>query len=381
MKDIFWLMKKILSVTFRKRRNIIMYFGLPIIGIFISFLAYGGSGLQTLKVGIVDKDQQTIAHDTIHFLKQLSNVHVLEMNESNMNEKITSGSIDCAIILDKGFSDSIQNGNPNHIQIVSIKGAQIIGFVKSYLYQYLDNIVSIGKAANGDATTFKKMYVNYQQSDFKLKAQNLKDTSKSKDMTNQTIGFLLMIMLLSAGNFTEIILKEKENRTYYRLLSTPISARKYVLSNIAVNMIVMITQVIFTLVVITQVFHIDMHVAFWQMAVILILFALIAIGLSLMIVSFANSSTSASALQNLVSTPTCLLAGCFWPVEIMPKAVQKIADFMPQHWTLATITKLQQGSHFGSLYLHFMILLAFALAFFLIATYKFGRNNSVRTFV
>jgi ABC-2 type transport system permease protein len=381
MKDIFWLMKKILSVTFRKRRNIIMYFGMPIVGIFISFLAYGDSGQQTLKVGVVDKDHQTIAHDTIHFLEHLNNVHVLQLKESSIKEKIVSGSTDCVIILDKGFSDSIQTGNPQHIQVVSIKGAQITGFVKSYLYQYLDNIISIGKAANGDHNTFEKMYVKYQQAHFKLTAQNLKDTSKSKDMTYQTIGFLLMIMLLSAGNFAEIILKEKENRTYYRLLSTPISARKYVLSNVAVNLIVMVTQVIFTLVVITKVFHIDMHVAFWQMAIILILFALVAIGLSLMIVSFANSSSSASALQNLVSTPTCLLAGCFWPVEIMPKAVQKFADFMPQHWTLDTISKLQQGSHFANLYLHCLILIAFALAFFLIATYKFGKNNSVRNFV
>jgi ABC-2 type transport system permease protein len=65
----------------------------------------------------------------------------------------------------------------------------------------------------------------------------------------------------------------------------------------------------------------------------------------------------------------------------MPKAVQKIADFIPQRWTLDTISKQQQGHHFGSLYLNFMILIAFALAFFLIATYKFGKNNSVRNFV
>jgi ABC-2 type transport system permease protein len=76
-----------------------------------------------------------------------------------------------------------------------------------------------------------------------------------------------------------------------------------------------------------------------------------------------------------------LLAGCFWPVEIMPKAVQKIADFLPQRWTLDTISKLQQGNHFDTLYLNYLILAAFAVAFFLIAVYKFGRSNSVKNFV
>jgi ABC-2 type transport system permease protein len=381
MKDIFWLMKKIVSVTFRKKRNIIIYFGMPLIGIFISFLAYGGSGQQTLKVGVINQDQQQIAGDTIHFLESLKNVHVTILKESEVNDKITSGTLDCAITLNQGFSESILHGNPRNIQIVSIKGAQITAFVKSYLYNYLDNIVSISKASNGDSATFNKMYTRYQQADFKLTAKSLADTSKNKDMTYQTIGFLIMIMLMSAGNFAEIIIKEKENRTYFRLLSTPINARKYVLANIAVNMTVMLAQILFTLFFITNIFHIEMHVPFWEMAIVLIMFALVAVGLSLMIVSFASSSSSAGALQNLVFTPSCLLAGCFWPVEIMPKAVQKIADFMPQHWTLDTISKLQHGSQLGSLYLNFMILIAFALAFFLIATYKFGRNNSVKNFV
>ncbi|MDQ0198943.1 ABC transporter permease [Neobacillus ginsengisoli] len=381
MKDIFWLMKKILSVTFRKKRNIIMYFGMPLVGIFISFLVYGGSGQQTLKVGIINEDHQQIANDTVQFLESLKNVQVMKINESEVNDKITSGTLDCAITLHQGFSESIINGNPGNIRIVSIKGAQITTFVKSYLYNYLDNIVSISKAANGDSTTFMKMYTGYQQANFKLTAKSLADTSKNKDMTYQTIGFLIMIMLMSSGNFAEIIIKEKENRTFFRLLSTPINARKYVLANIAVNMIVMLAQILFTIFMMTNIFHIEMHVPFWQMAIVLFMFSLVAVGLSLMIVSFASSSSSAGALQNLVSTPSCLLAGCFWPVEIMPEAVQKIADFMPQHWTLDTITKLQQGSHLGSLYLNFMILIAFALAFFLIATYKFGRNNSVKNFV
>ena len=381
MKDILWLMKKIISVTFRKRRNIIMYLCMPLIGIFISFLAYGNSGGTTLQVGIVNQDQGQIATDTVQFLTGLKNVKAVKIKESEVNDKITAGKLDCAITIEQGFSASILNGKPDHIQISSIKGAQVTSFVKAYLYNYLDNISALELAANGDSKSFEKMYANYQQEDFKVAAHSLQDTSKNKNMTNQTIGFLLMIMLMSAGNFAEIIIKEKENRTYFRLLSTPINARKYVLANVLVNLSVMIAQIIITLLFVTKVFNIEMHVSFWQMTVILFLFSLVAVGLSLMIVSFSSSSSSAGALQNLIATPSCLLAGCFWPVEIMPKAVQKIADFMPQHWALDTISKLQQGNHFGSLYLNMMILLVFAAAFFLIAIYKFGRNNNVRNFV
>ena len=380
MKDIIWLMKKILSVAFRKKGNIFLYFGGPLIGIVIAFMAYVGSGQQALKVGVINHDSGQIAGDTVNFLKHLKNMDLVNVNESSMKDQIAAGQFDCAIILDEGFSESIQTGNPDHIQLASIKGAEVTGFVKSYLYQYLDNVMALNKAANGDQGAYQKMSARYQQADFKFHVETLQDTSKGKNMTNRTIGFLLMIMLISAGNFATIIMKEKENRTYFRLLSTPINARKYVLANIAVSMLVMVAQIIFTLLVITNIFHIEMHVSIWQMSIILIFFALVAAGLSLMLISFSNSSGMASALQNLILTPSCLLSGCFFPFEIMPKTIQKIANFMPQRWVLDTISQLQQGHDFVSLYLNFLILLAFAAVFFLVSVYKFGRNNDVRNF-
>ena len=143
------------------------------------------------------------------------------------------------------------------------------------------------------------MYKDYQQSDFKLSTQFLEDTTKNKNMTNQTIGFLIMIMLLSACSMSEIILLEKENRTYFRLLSTPINARKYLISNVIVNMIIMTIQVLITLTIMKNIFHIGINISFWEAAFVMFLFSLVAVGLSLVIISFSNSRSAASALQNL----------------------------------------------------------------------------------
>jgi ABC-2 type transport system permease protein len=235
--------------------------------------------------------------------------------------------------------------------------------------------------AKTDQTKFNQMYSNYQNASFKVATKTLSDSSQSENMTTYSLGFLIMIMLMSAGNLSEIILKEKENRIYYRLLSAPINARKYIFSNVVVNMIVMTIQVIITLFFMTKVFHIDIHIPFWEAAIVMMLFALVSVGISLMIVAFSNSSKSSGALQNLIVVPTVMISGCFWPIEIMPSSVQRIADFLPQRWTLETLTKLQQGSSLGSLYLNILILLVFAAAFFLIAIYKFSRNSSTRNFV
>ncbi|MGG2015696.1 ABC transporter permease [Bacillus sp. S10(2024)] len=381
MKDILWLIQKTLSVLLKNKKGLLIIIGLPIAGALLSFLIYGNVGQGTLRIGVVNHENQYIANDTVKFIEGLDHVKVSKIQSSEIEENLASKKLDAVITLDSGFSQSVRDGKPSHIEVSSIKGEQITSFIKSYLYNYIDNITAISKVAKDDQSKFDKMYTGYQKNSFKLTAHTLKDTSKNKDMTNQTVGYLMMFMLFSAVNFSELILKEKENRTYFRLLSTPIDGRKYILSNVAVNMVIMMVQIIVTVLFMTNVFHIDPNIPLIVMIGLLMIFGLIAIGLSLAIVSFAKNSASANALQNIIITPTCLLAGCFFPFDIMPASVQKIAEFLPQRWLLDTIMKLQQGTQFTDIYLNILILFAFAISFFLIAIYKFGRNNDARNFI
>ncbi|MFF2905653.1 ABC transporter permease, partial [Bacillus velezensis] len=98
-------------------------------------------------------------------------------------------------------------------------------------------------------------------------------------------------------------------------------------------------------------------------------------------VGFSNSSASTSALLNLIVVPTCLLAGCFFPSNIMPKTVQTIAEFLPQRWVLDTVDQLQHGRTLQSLMLNIIILGAFAAALLLIAAYRFSVKRQTQTFM
>ncbi|WP_433773278.1 ABC transporter permease [Bacillus wiedmannii] len=381
MKDILWLIQKTLSVLLKNKKSLLIIISLPIIGTLISFSIYGNVGQGPLNIGVINKENQPIANDTVKFLEGLNHVKVSKVKESEVEDKLTSKKLDGVITLESGFSESVREGNPSHIEISSIKGEQVTAFIKSYLYNYVDNISAISKVAGADQSTFDTMYAGYQKSSFKVKSETLEDTSKNKDMTNQTMGYLIMFMLFSAANLSGYILKEKENRTYFRLLSTPIDGKEFILSNVGVNMMILTVQIMITILFLTNVFHTNINMSFIVMMGVLMLFALVAVGMSLVIVAFSKNSASANTMQNMVIVPTCLLAGCYFPYDIMPKAVQKVADFLPQRWLLDTVSKLQQGIPFSELYLNILILFAFAIAFFLIAIYKFGRNNDARNFV
>lgn len=381
MKDVLWLVRNTLSKTFRKKRNVLLYIGLPFISIFIAFLVYGGSGVKTLHVGIVDKDHSQITTDTAHFLSGLGNVKTAAIPQSELKSQLADGKLDCAIIFEKGFAASVRSGNPAHIRMASIKGAEVTKFVQSYLYQYIDHIVSISKVSSGNEQTFQTMYDEFQKASYKVKTIHLQDLSQSSDLTYQTMGVLILFMLMSAFSLSELILAERENRTYFRLLSSPVSAGKYVLSNVLCNLIVMAVQIALITAAMKYVFHMTMNLSIWQLSAVMFLFAWISTGISLMMVSLSNSRSAFNSLQSLIAVPTCMLSGCFWPVEIMPKALQKVSDFLPQRWTLETLDKLQTGHPLSSLYLNILILIAFALCFFLFAIYQFSRNRNTHNFV
>lgn len=382
MNNIIWIASHSLRRTFRKKSSWIVYFGLPMAAILLSMFIYGSANEGTLRVGVINQDgSQALTEDTIHFLEGLNNVKVTMTDDASLNGDIASGKLDSGLIFEPGFAESVRSGQPAHLRIVSAKGASVTSYVKAMMEEYVANVASIGKATAGDQASFDAIYADYKQADFKFDAESLKDTSHTKSVTYQTIGFLIMFLLFSAVNMSDLIIKEREDRTFLRLLSSPISARGYIFAHVLVAFIIQLLQIAFTLFMMKNVFHIDMGVPYGEMLAIMLLFSLTAIGLSLLITAFAKNSKNANAMQNLIITPSCLLAGCFFPAEIMPHTVRQISSFLPQHWILDTIIKLQEGHSFGSLGLNFAILVGFAAAFTLVAIYRFSRNNDVRQFI
>ncbi|MGO4547264.1 ABC transporter permease [Paenibacillus sp. 2TAB23] len=382
MRDTLWLIRKTFISTFKNYLNLFIYFVFPLMGILLATLVQGGTGEVDLKMGIVNQDGgQAITKRIMDSVGRQDSMLVIELEENEVKERIASGELDAAITFPKGFAQSLIAQKPANVKIVSIKGAQVTGQVKASLDQHINNMASIGRAAKGDEAKFIALYDKFQKPGFELAAKKVEDQSVNFNKTNQSIGYLLILMLVSASNLSGILIKERENRTYYRLLSSPISPRTYVLSNIIVNLTMMMLQIAVTLLIMMTIFHVDPGIPYWSMFLILVLFALVAIGLSLVIVAFSSSSSTASGMQNMILIPTSLLSGCMFPLVLMPEAMQQLARFLPQYWLLDTFSDLQQGGSLGELSLNLIILMAFSVVFTLIAVYKFGRNNDTRSYI
>jgi ABC-2 type transport system permease protein len=381
MSHTFWLTRNTLKVILRKKSNLIVFLILPVLFVLLSMGIHSGGGGGSVNIGIVDKDQSALSTDMVDAMRKENKFKMTVVAEKDKDKKLISGELDSILIIPSGFSDSIYNKSTNPIELISIKGEEATVWIKNYANIYVQNLLDIAKAAEGNKDVFQKIYDPFQKSPLSLKENVVQNQAKSKGLASQSIGFFIMFILFGAANVAQLILNEKKNRTYYRICTAPTNARTYLAGNILANMAIIIIQITVILLLITLVFNIQTYVAFYQMFLLLACFGLVATGLGFLIVAFSGNSDHVRNLQMLIIVPSSLLSGCLIPIDIMPKTAQQIADFLPQRWVMKAIENLQAGSTLDQVLIHFVLILSFALTFFVIAAYRFSRDENVKKFI
>ena len=381
MRNILLIIANTMKVTFRKKGNIVIYIFLPLVGVFLSILIYSGSGSSVLRIGLLDRDAGLPADDLKGALEATEGFKIQEVEENEISGLLLDQKLDAAVVIPSGYSDGIYSGKPAEITVISVKGRDTTVWIEQILNNYTDTLHKLGLASNGDRGAFDKMYVQYRADAASFETETLNDEKTGKSMAVTSVGFLIMFMMLGSGLITSFILKEKRDRTYYRICSAPVNAGQYIAANSVTGLIIVMIQTVLIQLALGLVFHIDTGVGAIPMFIILILFGVVAVGLGLAIASISSSSYMAGTLNSVIMTPTCMLGGCYWPVSLMPDFMQKISYFVPQRWAIDAIQKLQAGGGQGDIAINLVILAAFAAAFILIAIYRFSRSGNLRKFV
>ena len=380
MRNLFLLALNTLKITFRKKFNIIVYLILPV-AIVVAVMSSSASESKLI-VGLNNKDVNgVIAIDFANALKGQDKFTIKEIKEEEINNLVADGKVDAVITIPENFDESVYNSSISKIGITAIKGQEATGWVQNYVNYYVKSLVSLGKASEGDKATFDKLYEGFKVQTLTVHTNVVKDISMENSKTVQSLGFLIMFMLFGATTTSGIILKEKKEKTYFRIFSTPVNSRIYIGANILANMCIMVTQSILIIVSSKYIFKLNTGVPDLELLLILILFGFVCVTLGILIVAFSDTSRQASSMATLIVVPTCMLSGCWWPIEIMPKFMQKIANFLPQTWALEGVKELQSGKTLLAIMPILGILAAFSLAFFLIAMYKMKSSESVKSFI
>ncbi len=185
-------------------------------------------------------------------------------------------------------------------------------------------------------------------------------------------GYLVMFVFMAAATSAPEIVKERQNHTLERLLSTSVRRESIlggIFSGIAARGLV---QIIIFWVFGILVFHIDLGLSPLAVIILSILMVIMSAAFSLMLATLVRTIRSAASLAVITSLLLAPLGGCWWPIFLYPEWMQNMAKITPHAWATTGFNKLMVfGANFGDAIPSMLALLVFMVIFGAIAIWRF----------
>ncbi|MDD5288001.1 MAG: ABC transporter permease [Dehalococcoidales bacterium] len=196
---------------------------------------------------------------------------------------------------------------------------------------------------------------------------------KAENPANFVIpGYLVMFVFFTAAFSAAQLVKERQNHTLERLLSSS-ATKTAILGGVYGGTVAkgLIQIVIFWAVGILG-FKMDLGISPLAVILISILMTLMASAFGVMLATFVKTEKSASSIGVLTSLILAPLGGCWWPLFITPKWMQLISKITPHAWATTAFNKLLVfGSDFDSVVPNMLVLAGFMVVFGVIAILRF----------
>ena len=122
---------------------------------------------------------------------------------------------------------------------------------------------------------------------------------------------------------------EKREGSLTRVFLTPTSNATIILGTLLFYVLFEIFRSSFLILIAVSLFHIKIEGSLLALFVIVSIYAAVSTGIGMFLSSLVSSEQQYMGVSMLVSMPTIFLAGAFFPVQAMPKALQAIAVVLP----------------------------------------------------
>jgi ABC-2 type transport system permease protein len=145
-------------------------------------------------------------------------------------------------------------------------------------------------------------------------------------------GIIAMSVMTSSLSGAVTMNAELRQKGVIRKLSTtPITRTDWILSNILYQSVLAVISTVAILVVSYAVFSVRLQINAW-LFVFLVLEVFTFGGIGMILTRVANEAESAAAAANFIMFPMMFLAGSFFPIEMMPGFLQRIARILPLYY-------------------------------------------------
>jgi len=349
------LFKKDLILFLHDQRSVILTFLLPVILITLFAFAYGSIGAyngrsEPVKLLVTDLDKTMSSKDIIYKIDSLEDIITVVSDSIKSKELVIKGEYACALIIYKGFQDSLEAGNTTPVELVYDRSREMeIGILQQ-------NIISTLTSSTGEIIV-KKSIEKYLQGQFpdidKSTSDKILKTTVNKGNNKAAIkwislvgekndtklgliqavaGTAILMLLFSVAGVGTSLLEEKENGTINRLLYSPLKGSTILYGKMLFAFFISIIQLTTMFLFAWLIFNMDLSVNIPALILMIIATAFAVSSLGIFLAAIAKTRQQAQNLSTIIILIMSAIGGSMIPLFIMPSILQKIALLSVNYW-------------------------------------------------
>jgi len=338
----------------RDRAALFWTLGFPLIFIVLFGFIFQNSRFE-VSIGLADLDRSTASQQLRQAFIDSGVVTLTEGDEATVLQAMRDGDVRAVLVVPEGYGASLAAGTPVDVTYYVDAAQQSAGSSANAVVTSILGAINLGGRAP---------LVN-------LDAQPIQ--TNDLNAISYFVPSILGLSIMQVGLFAAIpLVADREKLILKRLGATPLRRWQLVGSNIAMRLLIAITQAVIIITVGSVAFGVKVTGPLVLIGFFIVLGSLAFLALGYVIASFATSEDSANGLTSMIQFPMMFLSGTFFALEQMPSWLQSIARLIPLTYLSDALRQVMvDGTAFAPLTTCAAVLLGWLVVCFAVASRKF----------
>jgi len=365
---------KELKLIAREKGNFFFLIGMPIMFIVLFGSIFGNSDT-TFTIPYIDHDQSEASKTFLGHLEGINGFEIERVvaDEHEQVEQIKAGKIASLLVIPENFEENLNSGGTQvGIQFYRDPAeAQTVAPIQTVLENianiYREQKMSIALTGAGFNEVERE---NIMQAPINI--EEINTSTKQVDAISQyvpgyTVMFVFFIMITMVRRF----FKERESGMVARMQSTPLHPLVYLIGMWVPAFISVIIQCTVLLAFGHFVYGLDLGNLF-AISTIIICLAICGTGLGLAMAICVTGENQGLALTQVISLGGAVLAGLWFPFEMLPSFARAIGYFTPQYWAQTGLQDVMvRGANVDGVWQGLLVLIGYGALGVCIALWRF----------
>jgi len=367
------LIKKEFS-QIRRDRRVTLSLVLPPILMILLFGYVLNSTVSNLRLGVVDDSRTPESRELIATLTE-SKSFALAGNYfavGPLGDAIGRGNLQAGVVIPYEFGRDLQRGRPATVQfLLNAMDANTARIAQAYAESV---IATYNSGLNAE---FRRVAAAgaRERSQVVLYPAFLYNPGLVSSWFVVTGVFGMLCILNASIVSAAAMVKEREAGTLEQLMMSPAGTYTIIVAKIAPLFLLLCLMVTGAVGLMRLVFHVPFRGGYLLVMLGAALCVLCGIGIGTFIATFTKSSAQAQLTSFFVNPPLSSLSGALTPAQALPAWLRPITNINPiYHFGVIVRASTLRGSGFGTLWPHFLALLAFTLVLVSLSVWRFRKQ-------